>query len=241
MHGAVADQRAQAPDLVDLAVDEGLPAEAGVHGHHANQIAEVQERRRRLDRRAGIEREAGLAARRADRLQRAVRVRPGLEMRGQHIRAGLGIGVDIGIDRGDHQVHVHHGLDVRADRLAERRAEGEVRHEMPVHHVDMDPVRALRLDRLDLLPEVGEIGREDRRGDLDGTVKGHGAAPCRFDLQIRAAGGGVKTHHAKGGGNVMAGSGLGGPWVGNPPYARKVSEDDAACVLTERFSRPVRR
>jgi hypothetical protein len=48
---------------------------------------------------------------------------------------------------------------------------------MPVHHVDMHPVRALVLDRPDLGAEIGEIGGQDRRGDLHGTVEGHGQLP----------------------------------------------------------------
>ena len=44
---------------------------------------------------------------------------------------------------------------------------------MAVHHVDMDPVGALRLDAPGIsAPEGGEIGGEDRRGDLDGAVEG---------------------------------------------------------------------
>ena len=40
-------------------------------------------------------------------------------------------------------------------------------HEMAVHHVDMDPVGARRVDGADLLAEPGEIGREDGGGDTD--------------------------------------------------------------------------
>ena len=131
----------------------------------------------------------GLHARRLDRLKRAVDMRPGLHMRGQHVGARIGVGLDVGIDRGDHQVHVHEGLHMRAERLDRRGAEGEVGHEMPVHHVDMDPIGALRLDGLDLLTEVGEIGREDGGGDLDGTVEGHGLRLLgRFARLIRRRG-----------------------------------------------------
>jgi hypothetical protein len=43
-------------------------------------------------------------------------------------------------------------------RLHGRRAEGQVRHEMPVHHIDMDPVRTLILGGTNLGPEIGEVG-----------------------------------------------------------------------------------
>ena len=53
-----------------------------------------------------IERHAGLLAERADRLQRAMQMRPGLGMDGDDVGAGLGEGGDIGVDRRDHQMHV---------------------------------------------------------------------------------------------------------------------------------------
>jgi hypothetical protein len=128
----------------------------------------------RLRRRAGVQRDARLHARRADRLKRAVDMRAGLHMGGQDVGPGLRVGVDIGVHGRDHQMHVHDRLHMLAERLHRRRAEGEVRHEMAVHHVHMDPIRALILDRPDLAPEIGEIGRQDGWGDLHGTVEGHG-------------------------------------------------------------------
>ena len=41
---------------------------------------------------------------------------------------------------------------------------------MAVHHVDMDPVGAGRVDRPHLLAQPGEVGREDRGGDADGLL-----------------------------------------------------------------------
>ena len=42
---------------------------------------------------------------------------------------------------------------------------------MAVHHVDVDPVGAGRVDRAHFLAEPGEIGGQDRRGD---ERRGHG-------------------------------------------------------------------
>ncbi len=131
----------------------------------------------RIEAGAGIEREARLAAGAADRLQRAMDVRAGLEMGGDDIGAGSREGLDIGIDRRDHQMHVHDALDVRPDCGAHRRTEGEVRHEMAVHYIDMHPVAALGLDGAAFGAEIGEIGGEDRGGDLDTAIEGHGNAP----------------------------------------------------------------
>ena len=54
---------------------------------------------------------------------------------------------------------------VRAQRLHHRRADREVGHEMAVHHVDVDPVGAGRVDRAHFLAQPGEVGGQDRRGD----------------------------------------------------------------------------
>ena len=43
--------------------------------------------------------------------------------------------------------------------------EGEVRYEVPVHHIEMDPIGARSLAPPDRVPEVGEVGVEDARCD----------------------------------------------------------------------------
>ena len=118
-----------------------------------------------LYRRAGIERDAGLLAERADRLQRAVHMRPGLHMHGDDVGAGLGEGLEIGIAGRDHQMHVEQLLGVRPQRLHHVGTDADVGHEMAVHDVDMDPVGAGRIDGAHLLAELGEIGGQDRRRD----------------------------------------------------------------------------
>jgi len=50
---------------------------------------------------------------------------------------------------------------VRAERLHHHRSDGEVGDEMPVHHVDVNPVGAGRVDGADLLAQFGEIGGKD--------------------------------------------------------------------------------
>ena len=99
-------------------------------------------------------------------------VRPRLGMDGDDVGAGLGEGLEEGIDRRDHQMDVERLGGVRPQRLHHRRADGEVGDEMAVHHVDMDPVGAGLVDRADLLAEPGEIGGEDRGRDADRLLHG---------------------------------------------------------------------
>ena len=73
------------------------------------------------------------------------------------------------VDRDPAAVGAHR---VRAQRFADHRPDGQVRHVVVVHHVEVDPVGAGGDDGADLLAEAGEIGRQDRRGD---QVWGHEA------------------------------------------------------------------
>ena len=112
-------------------------------------------------------------------------VRAGLGMDGNDVRAGLGEGVEEGVDGRDHQVDVERLRRVRAKRLHHARADRQVGDEMAVHDVDVDPVGAGRVDRADFLAELREVGGEDRGGDerrgharrLDGIKRGGQAAP----------------------------------------------------------------
>ncbi len=96
------------------------------------------------DRRRRVERHAGLLAERLDQLQRAVEMRPGFGMDGDDVGAGGGEFGDIGIGRRDHQMDVEGERRIRAQRLHHAGPDGDVGHEMPVHHIDMDVVGAGR-------------------------------------------------------------------------------------------------
>src|SRR5262249_13311339 len=67
----------------------------------------------------------------------------------------------------DDQVDVERQLRRLADRGDDERADRDVRHEPAVHHVDVELVGAAGLDARDVGGERGEVGREDRRRDLD--------------------------------------------------------------------------
>ncbi len=130
-----------------------------------------------------IDGHAGALAERADRLERAVEMRSRLCMD----RNGVGPGRceigKIGIGRRDHQVKIERLFGARPDVPDHRRTEGDVRHEMSVHHIEMDPVGAGSVDRLDLLAEAGEIGGEDRGRDFEGLI--HSGAALARELPPR--------------------------------------------------------
>ena len=106
-----------------------------------------------------------LLAEGADRLQRAMHVRAGLDVNRDDVSAGLGEGGEERIGRRDHQMDVEGFLGVRAQRLHHIRPDRDVGHEVAVHHVNMDPVGAGGVDRAHLLAELREVGGENGRCD----------------------------------------------------------------------------
>ena len=110
---------------------------------------------------AGLSATPGARARLADVCQGPVQVRAGLDVDGDSVRSSGGEGVDEGVGRLDHQVDVERQAGRGANGLDHHRADGEVGHEVPVHHVHVDPVGAGLLHGADLLAEPGEVGGED--------------------------------------------------------------------------------
>lgn len=100
-------------------------------GWRPHALANVERGRR-------VEHEARLAAGGAHERKRAVDVAGGLRVEGDEIGAGVGEVADDRVDGRHHQVHVDRGLDaVVLERLAHHRANGQVGHEVVVHHVEL--------------------------------------------------------------------------------------------------------
>ena len=53
--------------------------------------------------------------------------------------------------------------------LDDHRAHGQIRHEVSVHHIDVDPVGSTLFRFNHLLAQPGEVGGENRRGNLHGA------------------------------------------------------------------------
>ena len=56
-------------------------------------------------------------------------------------------------------------------RLDDGRAHGEIRHEVPIHHIHVDPIGPSLRRLRHLLAQAGEVGGKNRRGnpDFDGA------------------------------------------------------------------------
>ncbi len=81
-----------------------------------------------------------------------------LEVYGDAVGTSLDERLEIAIRRLDHQVHVERQTGDLADGLDDQRAKGDVGHEVPVHDVEVQQIRAAALDLADVLGEMGEVG-----------------------------------------------------------------------------------
>jgi hypothetical protein len=56
------------------------------------------------------------------------------------------------------------------ERLDNRRPHRKIRHEVPIHYVNMDAIRPGLLGLVDLLAQLGKISRKDGRGNFDDAL-----------------------------------------------------------------------
>ena len=102
--------------------------------------------------------------------ERAVQVRGGLVVHGDHIGTGIGIPIDRLVGIRHHQVRVDRHVGGALDGLEDVNAKGEVAGKVTVHNVEVHVVGAG--DFVELALEVGHVGRKDGRSDFDGTHGG---------------------------------------------------------------------
>ena len=154
------DQGAGAAQFRQHEIQEPLPAEAGLDRHQQQHVEFGQQVGVRLHRRARVDRQPGASPGVPDLAQRTDR---GLHRLGvdRHVpRAGLGVGGRPAVGVFDHQVAVHRQAGVLEQGLHHRQAQGQVRHEVVVHDVHVQPVRGGR-DRFRLVGEPGEVRGQD--------------------------------------------------------------------------------
>jgi hypothetical protein len=168
---------AGAADLGQHHVKELLAAEAGLHRHQQHHVDLVEQVCVGLDGGARVDAEAAARPGAPDGPQRAHRGLRGFRVDGDAARPGLRVSEGVPVGVVDHQVAVDGQRRMLEQRLDDRQADGEVRDEVVVHHVDVEPVGCF-LDGLRLIGEPGEVGGQDAGRDLNGhAVPSLGATP----------------------------------------------------------------
>jgi hypothetical protein len=143
-----------------------LVAEAGVDRHDQDLIQVLQDlfQCRRRGRR--VDDHANALAECLDPLHGAVQVVVGFPVHQQGIRAGRDEFVQEQVGARHHQVRLQGQLGQRPERRDDGRPHREVRHEVPIHDIDVDPISPSPRGLGDLLAQAGKIGREDGRGQF---------------------------------------------------------------------------
>ncbi len=160
------EHRAGPADLGQAEVEELLATEAGLDGHDQQHVQLGQQVLVGLDRRGRLQRH-----RRAGAVRRGSRgpagPAPSPPRRGRSRSRSRPRRTPAALRSASSIIRcASSGTSVALrERLDHRRPEGQVRDEVVVHHVDVDPVRAR--DPGHLVPEVGEVGIQDARRDLD--------------------------------------------------------------------------
>jgi hypothetical protein len=154
---------AQCDELLQLGqhvAAKWLAAETGLHGHDQHQIDLVEQRLDRAGRRVGIKHDPALAAERANAGECGGVVVSRLDVDADKIGPGLGKWLDIAMGFVEHEVHVEENFHTGAAQGGNGFwPKSEIRHEMAVHDVDMQPRKA-------------EIGGDPRAGGEVGVIAG---------------------------------------------------------------------
>ena len=86
-----------------------------------------------------------------------------LDVHGAAVGPGVAEGLEVAGRLGDHQVGVEEQVGMVPEGCHHGRADRQVGDEVPVHHIDVEPVGSRR-DLVDGVGQGPEVGGEDRRG-----------------------------------------------------------------------------
>src|SRR6185295_11970828 len=144
---------------------ERLPAEARLDGHDHHDVQQPLVRREGGQVRLRLDAQAGGASSGPDRAERGLDVLLDLDVDRDRVAAGVEVLLDVAGRVGDHQVRVERQSGPAPEGLDGLRPEREIRHEVAVHHIEMDAIGALPLGAGHGVGEVPEVGVEDAGGD----------------------------------------------------------------------------
>ena len=160
------DELTGAGDLGQHRFDELLPAETGLHRHQEHVVELLQDIRPPLNGSGRLEHQAGTRPKPAELAGKTDGCPGGLTVEAHGRRARLDVGRSPTVGVLDHQVHVKGEIGAAVDGLDDRNSDGQVRHEVIVHHVDVNCVAAG--NSLDVALQVDEVGGKDAGSDAHG-------------------------------------------------------------------------
>ena len=147
--------------------NEALAAEARKDRHAQHQVDVAEVGLHRLERRVRVEGQARPQAQPAHLRDELVRVAD-FDVHRAAVGAGIGEVLQVPPGLGHHEVTVEEQRRVAPQRRHHGRPDGDIGDEVPVHHVDVEPVGGLR-HLPHLLGQQAEVSRQHRRRDAQVT------------------------------------------------------------------------
>src|ERR1035437_115194 len=148
-------------DFRQALVNKTLAAEAGINGHHEEQINLVEERQHLGDGGGRVDGQADFFAERADFPNERRDLLVQFDVDDDLIRARLDEGFEENLRLAAHEVNVEEKFfGVRTDGGDDVGAERNVWHELAVHDVEVQPVGPGALGAYSFQAQMGEISGE---------------------------------------------------------------------------------
>ena len=80
-----------------------------------------------------------------------------LDVEGNQVATGFDERLDVPLGLGDHQMGIEEHLAALAKRLDDRHAETDVRHEVAIHHIEMEYLRPGLFNFRNLVAQTREV------------------------------------------------------------------------------------
>ncbi len=138
-----------------------MPAPPRIYGHHQHEIADIEHILNDIDRSAWIEGDTILHAQGSNLGERAMKMRAGLLVNDEPIRARVTKGREVALGLFNHQVHIEKDLRPSSKRFDDVCTEGDRRDVASVHNIDMEPICPRGYHTINLLSESRDIRGED--------------------------------------------------------------------------------
>ena len=136
------------------------PAESRIDGHDQNHLQTPEDFRKHARWSGGINGHGGLLSEMVDLLNGAVKVRRGLLVDDDGIRAGLGEPLDEIFRWLDHEMGLDSQASERTQALNGRRAESDIWNKAAVHHVHLESIYSSGFERQHLLSQTRKVRRK---------------------------------------------------------------------------------
>jgi len=154
------DQLTHPSDLRHGRPEKLLMTEPRVDGHDEHLVHIVDDFLQHDRRRRRVDGDPGALAQCPDPLHRAVQIAVALPVDEKRVGASRGKLVEKEVRVRDHQMRFEGQMRHSPKRLDDRGAHGEIRHEVSIHHIDVDPIRPGPLGLDHLITQAGEVSGE---------------------------------------------------------------------------------